>query len=367
MKCQVNTLDIKKAIRIVAHAVATRGPEMLQTVLMTAGEDCLRLQATNLDLCVDWRLPATVQEPGAACVFFAKFKAIVNGVSCAELELESDIKALFAKTRNGQQSMWLNNIDLPLSQPSGDEQWISVPAEWFADSLRWASHAVKITTLGPMSCVQVSACGGQLSIAGTDEHRLAFSQLDGVEGEWSAVTPLGGARLMTALIEGSKAETCLVALSGKELRIRHGDNAASVFLMQDVRFPNWRAFISIHEQHEQRCVVNRRELQEAALDARRVAADVAEKPIRLALADGQLTISARSDSGIFCANLSLAAGGKGSFRLAVNGELFSETIYGLKGEAAMVAADGELAPFSIQSNGKVAVFMPLEMPKEDHA
>jgi DNA polymerase-3 subunit beta len=88
VKLSCKQQDLAKGLSIVGHAVSTRSTlPILSHILLATDGDGLRLSATNLEIGITCRVPATVQTEGQTTVPARLFSDFVNSLAPANVDL----------------------------------------------------------------------------------------------------------------------------------------------------------------------------------------------------------------------------------------------------------------------------------------
>ena len=91
MKFSINQTELQNAIVIVLKGVSTRSTlPILSGILFEARGDTLTLQATDLELSIQYSVAALVEEEGKAVVPGKLFSEIVKNLPDAAVHVEAD-------------------------------------------------------------------------------------------------------------------------------------------------------------------------------------------------------------------------------------------------------------------------------------
>lgn len=188
MKFSVNKEIFHKGI---AQAERIAGKHLSLPVLhcvliLDQGKEVI-LRATNLDLGLEIRMAAQVEEDGIAAVPAATLGAFLGATPNANtLTLKSDTAApagghiVITTPKTEIRVPVYNHEDFPLLPTAPTEELFSVKASDFAAALRSVWWAASTTSIKPeLSSVYIFANGSELTCVATDSFRLAEKRFSG--------------------------------------------------------------------------------------------------------------------------------------------------------------------------------------------
>lgn len=159
---------------------------VLHCVLILAQGKEVVLRATNLDLGLEVRIPAQVEEDGMAAVPAATLGSFLGATPNADmLTMKSEDKHIVITTPKTEIKVPVNNHeDFPLLPPAPTNELFSVKASEFAAALRSVWWAASTTSIKPeLSSVYIFANGSELTCVATDSFRLAEKRFTGKASE----------------------------------------------------------------------------------------------------------------------------------------------------------------------------------------
>ncbi len=288
--------DLSTSLAAVGRAASTKTTvPVLANVLVQAEDGRVRLSATDMEVSLRAPLAARVDEGGS--IVLPKLAAdIVRSMAPGEVVLDHRPGEGVVSVTGGSSSFTLNCHqanefpDLPADEGTG----VVLPAATFAAAAdRVARAASRDDTRPVLTGVLVRIEPGMLTMVATDSYRLAVRQAPLEGGPSEPVQALVPAR---ALGEVQRAVTLagvsdLEAVLGESQGIfRAGDVRLTTRLI-DGQFPDYRQLIPETFEHE--LELDRAELL-GVLSRIGVLAQ-RNTPVRLAFADGTLTVSAVSE------------------------------------------------------------------------
>lgn len=183
MKFSVNKDAFQKGV---AQAERIAGKHLslpvLHCVLILAQGKEVVLRATNLDLGLEVRIPAQIEEDGVVAVPASTLGSFLGATPNADtLTLRNEDKHVVITTPKTEIKVPVyNHEDFPLLPPAPTEELFSVNAADFAGALRSVWWAASTTSIKPeLSSVYIFANGSELTCVATDSFRLAEKRISG--------------------------------------------------------------------------------------------------------------------------------------------------------------------------------------------
>lgn len=288
--------DLSTSLAAVGRAASTKTTvPVLANVLVQADDAGVRLAATDMEVSLRAPLTARVEEQGS--IVLPRLAAdIVRSMSSGEVVVDHRPGEGVVSVTGGSSSFTLNchqAADFP-ELPPDEGSGVVLPASVFAAAADRVGRAASRDDTRPvLTGVLVRIEAGMLTMVATDSYRLAVRQSPLEGGPSEPVQALVPAR---AIAEVQRA----AALAGvEELEVVLGESQG-IFRAGDVRlttrlidgqFPDYRQLIP--EQFEYELELDRAEvlgvLTRIGVLAQR------NTPVRLALSEGTLTVSAVSE------------------------------------------------------------------------
>lgn len=292
--CQKDDLSASLAAVGRAASGKTTVP-VLAHILVRADEGRVELAATDMEISLRAPLAARIEESGAV-VLPRLATDIVRSMAAGEVVLDHRPGEGVVSITGGGSSFTLNCHqagEFP-ELPSDEGEGIVLPAQVFGVSADRVSRAASRDDTRPvLTGVQVRIESGQLTMVATDSYRLAVRQAPIDGGPAETVQALVPARALTEAqraIAVSGADSVEVVLGESQGIFRAGEVRLTTRLI-DGQFPDYRQLIPDTFEHE--LTLDRAEL----LGVLSRIAVIAQRntPVRLSLAEGQLTLSAVSE------------------------------------------------------------------------
>lgn len=302
MKFSCSTKDIASAVGAASKVVnAHTTVPILSNVLLTAGDNAIRVRATDLELTLEQIFPAEIAEPGSVTVPAKLLGGYLGNLPPGILELSGTPTRASVKWERSNADFHALPADeyppLPSSQKGAsfaiDAKLFreGVAATIFAASSEEARGAVLMGTL-------LEIAGDQLTMVATDGYRLAKWQTTlarGLDGEGTAKYIVPSRALAEAARNLGGTETVDVSAlgpSGNQLAFA-AQNASIVVRLVDGQYPNYGQVIPT--QFDRSLRINTSALIAGLRRAELVAGDRASM-VKVNVANQQLIITANSDT-----------------------------------------------------------------------
>jgi DNA polymerase III subunit beta len=371
VKFSCSTKDIASAVGAASKVVnAHTTVPILSNVLLTAGDNTIRVRATDLELTLEQIFPADISEPGSVTVPAKLFSGYLGNLPAGIMELAGTPTRASVKWERSNYDFHALPPDeyppLPSSQKGtsfaidGRTLRDGVNAVTFAASNEEARGAVLMGTL-------LEIAGDDLTMVATDGYRLAKwkAKLTRGIGEGETAKFIVPAR---ALIEAGRnlgaAETIDVGAlgpSGNQLAFAT-ENASIVVRLVDGQYPNYGQVIPA--QFDRSVTVNTSALIAGLRRAELVAGDRASM-VKMAVSHSQLIITANSDTtGNAYEELEVEQSGD-DLTIAFNARYLVEILNHIDAPQIVMEFLGPLSPAAIRPSdetegiSQMYVLMPL--------
>jgi DNA polymerase III subunit beta len=240
---------------------------------------------------------------------------------------------------------------------------LALPCKAFVDTaLQVARSASKDETRPVLTGVLISATGQELTMVATDSYRLSVKHTTveaQLEAPLEANVPARALQELARIAQAVEQAELAVSLGQSQIVFEIGDVVLSSRLI-DGQFPNYRQLLPESVEHELR--LDSAEIVEVV---RRVSL-LAQKnaPLRLAFADGQLTVSATTPD-VGEASESLPVPFKGEpLEIGFNPEFLRDGLESVESEQLVLKLISPLRPGLIESpdgGGFVYLIMPIRL------
>jgi DNA polymerase III subunit beta len=282
---------------LVGRAVSTRATmPSLGGILVNAREGSVGLRATDTEVALSLELDADVEAAGAALLPGRLLVDVVRSLPAGEkvsLELrpeQRDVEITAGSSRFHLRTLPVD--DFPRI-PEMDGDAMTMPAAAFADTVERVARAASRDEVRPiLTGILVSAEQSTLTMVATDSYRLAVKHTEleqPVAEALEANVPARALRELSRIVASEGGEEVEISLPGNQVLFRAGGVVLSSRLIEG-QFPSHRQLIPESFDHEVRLP------HDEFLDAARRVSQLAQRnaPLRLAFAEGELTISAET-------------------------------------------------------------------------
>jgi DNA polymerase-3 subunit beta len=363
MDVQVAREPFLRALQLVQNIVEPRQTlPILANVLIEAGEDGLRVAATDLEVGARVAVPATVARPGGVTLAARKLVELVRELPAQPIGLtlrENGWVQLVCGTASFR-LVGLPADEYPPLDMDGAEGWVAVDGGRLRTVLSRTSYAMSQDESRPfLNGLYVVLQKRELRVVATDGHRLALARLE-VEGEgdMAGIVPRKAVQEMGRVLGG--AEGAALAIRGSQFFLRTPGFVLTSKLVEG-QFPNYEQVLP--KAHPRRLTVAREALI-AALRRVSVVADDRTRPVRLTATAGSVRLAASSQE-LGEAEESLAAEFAGEeLAIGFNARYLLDAITPMEGERVVVELKDGLSPGVFKTAGDeshLCVIMPMRM------
>src|SRR6266705_3888065 len=286
--------EFVQGLSVVGRAVSNRTAiQILSGILLEAGDDELRLAATDMELSLRAAVPARVEGDGAVVLPGRTLVDIARLLPGDDVTIEHRASESVVHVASGTASYTLhtyNAEDFPRLPELTETETFTVDREALLETIGRVARAASRDEARPvLTGVLVQFAGDKLVMAATDSYRLAVKEtpLDSPAPDLEAIVPSRALQEL-ARVAGDADE---IAMGVQENQVLF--SVGGVWLTTrriDGQFPNYRQLLPEAFEHE--LIVQRAEL----LDVVRRASVMIQRatPLQLRFAEGEVTVVART-------------------------------------------------------------------------
>src|SRR3954453_14360607 len=355
--------ELLLGLGIVSRGVSTRTTvQILAGILLDASEGKLRLAATDMEVSLRTSVEAKVESDGSVVVPGRLLLELARLLPEAEVSIEHKPEEATVEIRCGSATYRLhtyNPEDFP-RLPDTQVELHEVDRATLLETVGRVSRSASRDRSRPvLTGVLVRFEPGKLVMAATDSYRLSVKEtpLEGSIPELEAIVP---ARALAELARiGQGAEQ--IELGVHENQVVFGVDGVWLTTRRiDGQFPNYKQLIP--ESFEYEVPLPRDEV----LDVVRRIAVMAQRnsPLRLRFAEGELTVSARTqDIGEAEESLPVSFAGE-ALEIGFNAEFLRDGIDSVAGETVRFRLISPLRPCVLQADGSddfLYLIMPIRL------
>jgi DNA polymerase-3 subunit beta len=371
VKFSCSTKDIASAVGAASKVVnAHTTVPILSNVLLTAGDNTIRVRATDLELTLEHIFPAEIAEPGSVTVPAKLFSGYLGNLPAGIIELAgTPTRASVKWERSNYDFHALPPDEYPPLPSSGKGTSFAIDAKRFregvnatifAASSEEARGAVLMGTL-------LEIAGDRLSLVATDGYRLAKWEtplLRAIDdpGTVKYIVPSRALAEAARNLGGAESiEVSALGPSGNQLAFA-AQNASIVVRLVDGQYPNYGQVIP--SQFDRSVSVNTSALIAGLRRAELVAGDRASM-VKMNVSNSRLIITANSDTtGTAYEELEVDQTGD-DLTIAFNARYLVEILSHIDAPQIVMEFLGPLSPAAIRPSDVVEgvsqmyVLMPL--------
>ncbi len=297
MKLSVPRDSLSSALQLVGRAVSSRGTlPSLGGILLVAGPDGLTLRATDMELALTRTLAdAKVESEGTVLLPGRLFSDVIRSLPPGDVSLELRSEQRDVEIAGGGARFHLRTLpaeDFP-RLPELEGETVKLPGEPLAATIDLVARAASRDEVRPiLTGVLLQAEGETLTMVATDSYRLSVKRTAlgaAVAQTLEANVPARALRELARIISAEGLDDVEIALPRNQIIFRAGDVLLSSRLIEG-QFPSWRQLVPESFEHEVRLP------REEFLEVARRISQLAQRnaPLRLAFAEGELTVAAET-------------------------------------------------------------------------
>lgn len=338
MKFSTSRDELLALLQTVTRAVSTRSAiPALSGVLIEAGKDGVRLQATDMEIGLQVSLEVASEREGAVVLPGRLLVDVVRLLPEQPVSLELRQQQRDVEIASGQARFHIKALpgeEFPKLPAAGEGQTVVMPAAAMIETIdRVARSASRDEARPILTGILVSGEGRTLTMVATDSYRLSVKRTELEEplaDRLEANVPARALQELSRIVAGAEAEEVEISLRQNQIVFTAGGTILSSRLIEG-QFPNHKQLLPESYEHELR--LDRSELLEVV---RRISL-LAQKnaPLRLSFKEGELAISAETpDIGEASESLPVNYAGE-PFEIGFNPEFLREGIESI-GDAEML-------------------------------
>jgi DNA polymerase-3 subunit beta len=364
MKVTCSREELTQKLAVVSRGVSTRtAVQILGGILLNAEGGRLTLAATDMELSLRASLEAQVEGEGAVVVPGRLLVELARLLPDSEVSIEQRADEGVIRVSSGPFESRLNTYtaeDFPRLPDAEGLERHAVDRDALLETIARVGRSASRDESRPvLTGILVRFEPGKLVMAATDSYRLSVKEtaLEGTIPELEAIVP---ARALTELARiGQGAER--IELGVHENQVVFGVDGIWLTTRRiDGQFPNYRQLIPESFEHEVPLP------RDEVLDVVRRIAVMAQRnsPLRLRFAEGELTVSARTqDVGEAEESLPVPFAGE-PLEIGFNAEFLRDGIESVTGETVRFRLISPLRPCVLQAEGSddfLYLIMPIRL------
>jgi DNA polymerase III subunit beta len=364
MKVTCSREELTQKLGIVSRGVSTRtAVQILGGILLSAEAGRLMLAATDMELSLRASLEAEVEGEGAVVVPGRLLVELTRLLPDSEVSIEQRADEGIIHIRSGSFESRLNTYtaeDFPRLPDVDALERHAVDRDALLETIARVSRSASRDESRPvLTGILVRFEPGKLVMAATDSYRLSVkeTEIDGAVPELEAIVPARALGELARIGQGAEQ----IELGVQENQVVFGIDGIWLTTRRiDGQFPNYRQLIPESFEHEVALA------REEVLDVVRRIAVMAQRnsPLRLRFAEGELTVSARTqDVGEAEESLPVSFGGE-ALEIGFNSDFLRDGIESVAGETLRFRLISPLRPCVLQAEGNddfLYLIMPIRL------
>jgi DNA polymerase-3 subunit beta len=361
MKITCTREELTQKLGIVARGVSTRtAVQILGGILLTAEGSQLTLAATDMELSLRASLEAQVEAEGSVVVPGRLLVELVRLLPDSEVTIEQRADEGVVRVASGSFESRLNTYaadDFPRLPETMSLERHMVDRDALLETIGRVSRSASRDESRPvLTGILVRFEAGKIVMAATDSYRLSVKETPfaGSAPELEAIVPARALSELARIAQGAEQ----VELAVHENQVVFGIDGVWLTTRRiDGQFPNYKQLVPEAFEHE--VALPREELLEVV---RRIAVMAQRNtPLRLRFAEGEVTISARTQD-VGEAQESLPAPFTGEpLEIGFNAEFLRDGVESVGDETIRMRLISPLRPCVLQGEG-ADDFLYLIMP-----
>ena len=294
MKVIFEKSDLAAALNIVSKAVAQRSvTTILECVLITATDGCIRLTASNNELGIETLSDGTIEEEGTVALNARLFSDLIRKFPDSEIELEVNEKNVATISCEASQFRLLGQPgeefpDLAQIDPSDA---IEISEFALKEAIRQTIFSVAEQENNQILTGELFEVNdNELKVVALDGHRIAIRRilLNDSYGKKKVIVPGKTLTELSKILEGNADEIVQIVFSRNHLVFRFGETMVVTSLIEGNFFDVSRM---IYNDFETKVVVNKKQLQSCVDRACLLTGTADKKPIIMGIHDEDIVIS----------------------------------------------------------------------------
>lgn len=181
MKVSCLKENLSKGLNIVSRLSATKGTlEILSHVLISTEKGRLKLSATNLEIGINYKVGAKVEEDGSVSVPAKLFNELVSQLPEGKITLSTENNSVIVKAKDYESRVnGLSSEDFPLIPKINDKKSFNVKEIDLKEAINMVSFASALDETRPaLAGVYMDVGKNKLSLVATDSYRLAEKRIE---------------------------------------------------------------------------------------------------------------------------------------------------------------------------------------------
>jgi DNA polymerase-3 subunit beta len=376
MRAVCNTELFGGKLALVSRGVSARSTiQLLGGILLEAGEEVVRLSATDMEVSIQTSSPARVEEGGRVVIPARIFNDVVRSLPKGELALVHDssegVVRLSARENEYQIRAYAAE-DFPRLPEFDEAGAFGMSGEALVETVEKVSRSYSRDETRPvLTGILISFEESRVRMVTTDSYRLSIKETElatTFEGSREAIIPARAMQEVSRIFSSSEEDRVEVALSENQALFRIGDVLFGTRLIEG-NFPEYKRLLP--NAFEREISVSREDLidtlRRVNLFAQRQTPPV---PVSLAFSEGAVEVTVRNGE-VGEARERLPATSEDDFNISFNPGYLLDGVSAVDSEKVLFRLNESLKPGLIVPDssageaGEESDFLYLIMPMRD--
>src|SRR5919202_715546 len=372
MRAVCNTDSLGGKLALVSRGVSARSTiQLLGGILLEAGEEVVRLSATDMELSIQTSSPAKVEEAGRVVIPARIFNDVVRSLPKGDLTLIHDssegVVRLSARENEYRIRAYAAE-DFPRLPKFDEAGAFRMSGEALVETVEKVSRSYSRDETRPvLTGILISFEESRVRMVTTDSYRLSIKETElatTFDGTKEAIIPARAMQEVSRIHASSDEEQVEVVLSENQALFRIGDVLFGTRLIEG-NFPEYRRLLP--DTFEREISVSREDLVETLrrvnLFAQRQTPPV---PVSLHFSEGSVEVTVRNGE-VGEAREKLPATSEDDFHISFNPGYLLDGVSAVDSEKVLFKLNEPLKPGLIvpEANGEEPDFLYLIMPMRD--
>jgi DNA polymerase-3 subunit beta len=377
MKAVCNIDTFSKKLALVSRGVSARSAiQLLGGILIEAGDDKLRLSATDMELSIQTSSPAEIEEEGRVVIPARIFNDVVRSLPGGECTLEHDTAAGTVKLSARDNEYTIRAYaaeDFPQLPSFDEENSFTMLGDVLVETVEKVSKSYSRDETRPvLTGILISFEESKVKMVTTDSYRLSIKESElatTFDAKREAIVPARAMQEVGRIYSGAEEDKIEATLSENQALFRIGDVLLGSRLI-DGNFPEYKRLLPTTFQRE--ISVDREELMSTLrrvnLFAQRQTPPV---PVSLSFSQGAVEVIVRNGE-IGEAHEKLEASSEDDFHISFNPGYLIDGVSAVDTDKVLFRLNeslkpGLIVPVSDEGNGdgEEPDFLYLIMPMRD--
>ncbi len=366
MKVTLLKENLSKGLNIISRIVSTRGSlEVLGNILIKTEKGRVCLSATNLEVGINYRIGAKVDNEGAITVPARLFSEFVNSLPNEKITLELDGDTLILKSDNYESNIkGISADEFPLIPEIKTGKVMDIKSLELRDIICKVAFAAAIDDSRPvLAGVYLKIEGTKVTLAATDSYRLAEKVItlkNGKSKKEELILPAKTLLELSRILGEIKNDTLVSVYLSENQILFETDGLDFISRLIEGQFPNYQQIIP--DNSDTKGVINKDEFLTAVKIASLFARENANS-IKLSMkSKGVLEVdSGGSQVGQNKAKIQAKVDGRDG-DASFNGKYIIDVLNILSDKEIKFEISGKLNPGIVRTvgdKGYIYIIMPL--------